>query len=465
MSDFKYKAFCVIDDSGFAVDLARVLSKDVEEVYYVREWKQSGFPALNANRIGANVPGVIKAESVYDLLDKQIDVYIFTDVYRGSDQKHLVSLGKNVFGSRKADELERFRNIGNDVMKSVGLTVPDTELVIGIQALREYSKANKDIYVKINEVRGMAETQYIQDFELCEFWFDDIEKELGSDKDTFHFLVSKKLPSGMSEIGTDPMITAGKIPDIIMAGTEAKDSFYYCVVKPYKDLPEALRIVTDKLLPVFAEYDYRGNFSYEAKVGKDKNPVVLDLTQRIPQPPGALQWYMYRKNLADLFYNIAKGIPLSPDIHKPFGVEIIMKSEIAKKESLPIRIPADIRDHVFLAGYKMRKGHPDIYYTLPQSEVEIEEVGSVEGEGNTLEEAFNNAKAICDRIESMDIRFSLDSFDVIKEELKKLDELDLNFYTLEKPKEPEVIPEPVKKEIPVKKPTRSVSGFLKIINK
>ena len=465
--DYKYKAFCIIDDSGSSIDLARALSKEVEKVYYYREWKQSGFPGRNANKIATNIPGVIKVENIESLIDNEvIDCYIFTDVYRGSQQEHLLRLGKRVFGSRRAEVLELYRHKANEVFKQVGLPVIPTTKKVGVTDLIAYSKENKDIYLKINKTRGLVETQYIPDYDLAEFWFDDLIKDLGSDKDTFEFFLQDKLPSGMSEVGLDPMITDGRIPEIIMGGVEAKDSSYICVVKPYIEFPDCMREVTDKLMPVFAQYDYRGNFSYEAKVGKEHKPFVLDLTQRIPQPPGSLQWFMYRKNLATLFYSIASGIPLSPEIYKPFGVEIILKSEMAKKEELPIRVPKEIRDHVFLTNYKMREGKEDMYYILPQPEVEIEEVGSVTGEGDTLKEAFEQALAICEKIECMDIRWKLESYSQIQCELDKLDELELNFFTLKvsEVKIEKKLPEAVPEVILPKRSVRPVSGFLKKIN-
>jgi len=429
---------CIYDLAGSAVDLARVLSKTVPKVFYYKGWQQGGFPTPNVHLVGTGIPGVTRVDDFEKMKrTEQIDLYIFSDIYHGSLQEELQAQGKLVIGSRSADKFEIYRDESRKLLKLVGLPVnAEYEEMRGITALREFLKTHKDQYVKINKHRGLAETFRSIDYDLIELYLDNLQHMLGSHKEDKLFMVEGKYPAGMVEAGMDIYTADGKVPDIVMAGIEKKDLGYVCIVKPYIDFPECMRVVIDKLLPVFGEMGVRGPFSYEAKIGKELKPHVLDFTQRFGQPPGPLQWLMY-KNLLDMLRAIADGVPMSPTGHKKYGIEITIESEYAKKETLTVRIPKDVRDNVFLSNYRMIDGKDDLYYVVPQPE-EIKEIGSVVAEGDTLEECKARIKEVCDKIEAFDIDFSVDAIDDLDKEIEKLDEFGINFYKDEKPTTEEI---------------------------
>jgi len=462
---------CVYDLAGSAVDLARILSKTVPKVFYYKGWKQGGFPLPNIHLVGTGIPGIIRVDDFEKLKNTEnIDLYIFTDIYHASLQEELQARGKRVIGARDADRFEIYRDEARKLLETLGLPVnPEYAEMRGMTALREYLKTHKNQYVKINKHRGLMETFKSIDYEIVELYLDKLEYQLGSAKEEKLFMVEGKFPPEMVEVGMDIYTTDGKIPELACTGIEAKDCGYICTVKPYKDYPECIRLVIDKLLPVFGEMGYRGAFSYEAKVGKELKPYTLDFTSRFGQPPAPIQWFMF-KNLAKMLYDIADGIPTSPEIDKKFGMEVIVKSPYAAEETLAVRIPKEVRDHVFLSNYRMVDGKEDMYYVIPQPE-KIEEIGSVVATGDTIEECKKKIQEVCDQIEAFQIEFSIDSIENIEHEIEKLDEFGINFYNdsqianqeSEKPEEVKVeepVIVPAKKELPPK-----VRKFLQTINK
>jgi hypothetical protein len=465
MSEHKDKTVTIIDN-GSCIELARLLIPYFKEVIYYTEWKMGGFPPLNYYFIGRNIPGITKVDNYKSVIDKT-NLFIFMDVYSAEDQEDLVKRGKRVYGARYGENLEIYRDKLMVVLKEVGLPVVSFEKVTGFKALREYLKEHKKIWVKINKLRGFTESFFSPDYDLIETYLDELEHKAGAMKELIVFLCFEQLPD-MPEIGIDTIYSNG-YPTITMAGIESKDAGYLYVMKSMNELPDCLTIVNKKLEPILQELNYRGNISTEVRITKELKPYFIDSTNRQGMPPSFSQWYNY-KNLADIYWDGADGIATDPDYKKPYGVEVIIHSEWAEKEMLPIRIPKEIRDNVFLKNYTIREDKPDLVYIIPTT-IELQEIGSVCANGDTLEDAIKEVKKICEQIEGIKIDFPLEALEKAQDTIKDLEILGINFFTstptehaktLGDEEKKEDVKE-IKKEVKKKDYTKLAESVMKVI--
>lgn len=270
--DLKTKVAMVID-SGLFVELSKTLSKSFKEVLYFMPWV-SAFPKSNQYIVGQGIEGVRRIEYMWDHIDKT-DIFVFPDVYFGDLQNFLVSIGKTVWGGRKGEEMELYRDKMKDYMKSVGLYVTPFKVVTGIKDLREYLKAHENVYVKINLLRGNFETFHSDNYELSEPQLDEIEYTLGAMKNIQKFVVEDAYDNAV-EAGCDMFTIDGKFPSKILAGIEIKDLGYMSRIMPYDKVSKKITDFNDKMVRAFKRYNYRGFFSTEVRISKDKPPYMLD---------------------------------------------------------------------------------------------------------------------------------------------------------------------------------------------
>ena len=87
----------MVIDSGQFISFAQRLSKDFKKTYYYKAWNINGFPHPRDRYIGYGYEGVEIISDPYSKID-EVDLFVFTDLYNGAFQKHLIKLGKNVFG-------------------------------------------------------------------------------------------------------------------------------------------------------------------------------------------------------------------------------------------------------------------------------------------------------------------------------------------------------------------------------
>ena len=424
----KEKTVCVVD-SGYCVDLAVALSKRFKKVYYYTEWKQGAIPPLNYYYIGRGVKGIEKIESYLPYINK-IDLFIFTEVYTGEEQQHLLNLGKLVYGCRNGEELELDRELFLDKLKELELKTPQYNVVVGFDNLRDYLSKNTRIWVKISKLRGFTETFFSPDYELIETFIDELEHKAGGMKDEIRFICFDEL-SDMPEIGYDTMYSNG-YPDVFMCGIEVKDAGYCSVMKKYNDIPEPLKIIADKFDDVLNGYDYKGSVSTEVRIDDELNPYFLDMACRGGFPPTPTQVFNY-KNLAEIYWGVANGEAVSPKYDKPYCVEVIIQTEWGMNNFLPIRVPKEIRKNVFLKNYFMRDGVKDVYYIVPT--FNLEQIGSVIANGYTLDEAIENVKELCSKVEGIKISFPLDAIGKTQKQIGKLESLGINFFDDGEPSE------------------------------
>ena len=411
--DLSTKTAMVVD-SGLFVELSKTLSSSFKKVYYFMDWV-SAFPKSNQYIVGHGIEGVERIDYMWDYFD-DIDIFIFPDVYFGDLQEYLVSVGKTVWGGRKGEEMELYRDKMKEYMESIGLYVTPYKVVKGMAALREYLKENDNVYVKINLLRGNFETFQSENYELSEPKLDEIEYNLGAMKTIQEFVVEQAFDNAV-ESGVDMYTVDGKFPSEIIVGIEIKDLGFLGRVMPYDKIPKSITNFNDEIAPALKEYGYRGFLSTEVRINKKKVSYMPDLCARSSSPCNELYQLQF-KNLADIIWYGAKGFMIDPITEFEYGVEVLIHSSWADKNWQAISFPKKYRDNIKLRNACVIDGK---YYCVPQT-VGLAEIGAIVAEGNTLQEAIDKVKEIAETVKGYYIEVKLESIDKAIDEFKKLEE-------------------------------------------
>ncbi len=306
----------------------------------------------------------------------------------GDLQEQLIDMKIPVWGSREAESMEIYRWDFIEYMKKLGLPVPPSKQVTGIDALRKELYKSKDIkWVKIDSnERGNIETfKYIEPEATELSILLPLEKDLGSYAKEIKFVIQDPIES-VSEIGYDGFVIDGKFPATALFGIEVKDMGYIGEVRPYDKLPEGVKYVNSKLAPALKQYGMRGNISSEIREGVDGKHYLIDPTMRFPYPPSNLTFEMW-ENISECMYEGAKGNLVDPVYRGKFGCEIIMYSDYAKENDYKLIVPDDIRQFV-KQPYIFKSKTTGSIIVIPQS-VQNSNVGSVIAYADTLQGAVD----------------------------------------------------------------------------
>ena len=118
MENSKDKKVCVYDN-GLFVGMAGKLAESFGKVYYYSPWKNA-FPKSNARLVGQGFEMIERVNNFFDVVDL-CDLFVFPDVYDGDLQLYLEKQGKRVWGSRKGEELELYRDEAKKHMEKLGI--------------------------------------------------------------------------------------------------------------------------------------------------------------------------------------------------------------------------------------------------------------------------------------------------------------------------------------------------------
>ena len=273
--DLSNKQVLVIDN-GLFPKMAIRLARDFGRVFYYTP--QGGqFPDINQCKLGEGLPDIERVDSIFFDGWEDVDQFVFCDVGFGFEQEHLVALGKRVWGSRKGEDLELMRVQTKKLMKKLGLPVNPYKVIKGMEALREFIKENPGWFIKVDRYRGNFETFKAEDYDLVKSRLDEIQKSTGEWSTILPFVAESDLPDCV-EVGTDGFTVDGQYPEKCLSGIEDKDAGYCGVFGNYADLPEPVTRFNTRMAETFKEYQYRGFFSTEVRVGKDLEPYMIDLT-------------------------------------------------------------------------------------------------------------------------------------------------------------------------------------------
>jgi hypothetical protein len=257
----------MVVDSGQFVSVARRLGEQVSKCYYWSPADRS-LPLIQEAMVGDGFDEIERVESIWDVLH-ETDFFVFPDIGHGSLQKYLVSIGKPVWGHRGGDVLESNRGLFLKTLESVGLDVPDHDIIKGLTNLRLFLKDKEDKYIKISKWRGNFETFHWVDWGSTESELDNLAVEFGPAKEMITFYVFDPIDTDIED-GCDTYCIDGKYPSLVLKGMEAKDKSYLGTMMKYDEMPEQLIEVNGKFASALRQYDYRGFFSTEVRILPDR---------------------------------------------------------------------------------------------------------------------------------------------------------------------------------------------------
>ncbi len=413
---------CLVADQGLFVELAVTLAETFKKVYYYCPGWTSAFPKVNNTMIGTGLPGIEVVKSLFGDHFDEVDLWVFPDVNFGAEQVHLQSLGKRVFGSRMGEMMELDRAFMKGEMKKRGYPVGGWRIVKGMDALREHLKTNKDQHVKISRFRGSFETFRSPNYKFVEPKLDEVEQSLGAFKHMMEFIVEDDLPDKF-EIGSDMYSIDGQFPTKTLAGIEIKDEGFVGIFKARAEFPEQLTRFDKVMSPLLKDFGYRGFYSTEVRIGKDKVPYMIDFCGRAASPPNELYQAFYL-NLAEIIWEGAGGVCVDPKPAAKYGAEALIHSAWADKGYQPLEIPDEIRPYVKLRNAVKINSR---YYVVPQA-VGLPEIGAVVGWGDTMEQAIDMVREVAEQVKGYYVEIKLDAFERAQEEISKSEEFGFKIF-------------------------------------
>lgn len=413
------KSILVIDN-GLFVDFASTLSRDFDETFYYVPW-ESAFPTSNTRRIGEGVRGITRVLNPFEVFD-EVDIVVFPDVHFGPMAEWMSKQGKPVWSSKLAEFLELDRARSKELVKKLGIDVGPYEVIKGIDNLIKFLKNNKNQYVKVSTTRGDMETFHSPSFEIVEPALDELEHKLGGKKHITEFIVEEAIDDAV-EVGYDGFTIDGQFANTAMFGLEIKNKGFVMESLPYDELPRAVQDINAKLSPVFKEFSYRGFWSSEIRVTKDK-AYLIDPCCRAGVPPNELMQVMIA-NWAEIIWEGAHGNVVEPECTGKFGAELLLCTSMPSKNWQLVHIPDEVRANVKLHNHTVvsegRGKSRD--YVIPQA-VETSYIGAAAAVSDTLEDAIDKARYYASKVEGYYLQTYDESLDQALEEYEELKKLE-----------------------------------------
>lgn len=405
--DFSNKVFCILDYGVFQ-SLAHRIARDVGTVYYVRQSRR-GHPLASDKAPGSGYDDIELVDGWIDLIP-EVDCWVFPDLFDGDIQEHLESLGKRVFGSRHADELEIYRDDFRHVMKKAGLPVPEYETVHGVDELRERLKEVEDKYIKTwSTIRGTTETWHHIRYNLSQSRLDRLSSGLGSLREDQEFIIDDPIRN-VPEIGYDDMCIQGKFAGSGLFGIENKDRAYLGKWSTYAAMPKVLRDTNAALEPVLEKFGYRNFWSTELR-GK----YLIDPCPRLASPAGECMQEM-SANLVERIWFGSEGEIVEPKPAAKYAAQVLIVSDEVETSPLPIDVPRKNRQWVKLYNSSLDQEGQE--WVSPSAN-KMSELGSVVGLGETADLAIKSCKDHCEGIAADGLEVHLDELNDTKAELGK----------------------------------------------
>jgi len=411
---------CLVYDYYDKMEIAIRLAESFERVFYTGPYVMNGNPSHEAMDMARNVPNIERVKEWASVID-QCSIVVTTDAHEPYLQKHWKNLGKRVFGSFFASELENDRRLGKRILKELGLPVGPYYEADGVDGLSEILKNAPHSWVK-GGLRGDGETWEHKDWIFSKGEVERIKSGLKIFQNQPKYTVEHHI-DGLSEIGIDIPTANGAYTYYCSAGLEVKDCMYITRMVPYHSLPRQVKDITDRLAPIFNDMEYNGIFSNETIIGKDKVGYMLDYTCRFGQPPTSIltSWWT---NFPEIVWTIAGGKIPEIRFDYEYACQFIIKSDLAETDPSPIKIPEENKKFVKIKNLVI--DDDGISYYTPNGQ-KMKEMGAVVGLGRTMDEAIKKAKEVAYSIEGFDISIKMDSVDKAKKSLERLSKAGISF--------------------------------------
>lgn len=413
---------CVVDYGTF-ICLADKLGETFKKVYYYTPTSKEYYSIDDC----VKASGLENIERVEDIFSpgflEKVDLFIFPDIGYEGLQKHLKDIGKAVWGSMGADELELFRDHFLKTLESLGLPTIHTEKIVGVDNLRKHLKTVENKYIKVNKFRGNMETWHHIDADHSDAELDRLDIEFGGLCDEIVFIVQDHIKTDV-ETGCDTWCIDGKFPEKFSQGYEKKNELYLASIVDGDKLPEVIKTVNEALAPLLKEFKYRNFMATEIRV-KDGVPYFIDPTMRMPGQSGE-QLLETCTNLADIIWYGSNGVMVEPDFKYKFSAAATMHYT-AGGEWMVLKVPEKVKKWIKLYHYCKRD---DIYHFPPNDSGEL---GVVLGMSNTIEGAIEKLKEHLEEMKGEPIECKLEGFVELLKDIEDAEEHGIEFTTQEIP--------------------------------
>src|SRR5690348_982683 len=208
MINLKNKKALVIDYGSY-ISFAQRLAREEDgfgEIFYHVPKIFNGYPSYKPYDIGRNVEGITVVEEWASVID-DVDICLFPDVYEPALQEYFKSIGKAVFGSKYAGELEYDRVLLKNKIDELGLPLGEYWIAKGVDELESILKEHENVYVKSSH-RGVSETWKSTNYLLSKGEINRLRTNLGAYANEEVFVVESKLES-LAEVGIDTFCING----------------------------------------------------------------------------------------------------------------------------------------------------------------------------------------------------------------------------------------------------------------
>lgn len=411
---------CLVLGYGNEVAFAQRMARDCKKVYYNTFW-QAAFPKWNSFAVGMDVPDINRVDHWAEVID-EVDLVCIVDIYQGPLADLFVTkFGKAVFAPRMGESMEINRDEFMEMLEELRLPVPGYKVLNGFNNLETFLDKEKDKWIKTSVIRGNGETFHFIDKKLSASRLTELKHSLGAFADLATFVAVDPIDPAI-EVGYDGFVIDGKYPSIALTGIEDKDAGYMGKIVRYDELPDVLKDINKKLSGIFAGAGYKCFFSNEVR-WTGKKGYFIDPTTRAPQPPGDLQMEIY-SNFPQAVWEMANGmVPELKPVAK-FGAQVIIKSDWAQTESQAIYFPSKYKDRVKIKNLMYKDGVP---HFIPVG-VEMAEIGSCIGLGDTMKDAMEDANKIAETVKGDCVTCNCGTLDKIFDKIKRLKELGINTF-------------------------------------
>lgn len=409
----KYENYSVcVCDNGLFSELALTLSRSFGKVWYTTTWV-SGFPLSSELEIAEGIDKVERIDDVHEIIN-DCDLFIFPDVYQGTLQTYLTSIGKRVWGSRKGDNLEIYRRESKELFEKLEIPQGDYIALKGMSQVRQFIQENDNekLWIKGNKARGDFETFNVESYDLGKNKLDEIESRIGPVAADMVFIIEANLNDSI-DIAIDTFCIDGKYPKKVALGTEEKGECYIAKVNDWQNITEKLTNLYDKLSNEFTKYEYRNFLSLESRVDKD-NIYLGDPCCRCGSPPFELQ-LNWIKNLDEIIWEGAAGKLIEPIYNGIYGVELIVHSDWVDKHPLMVDFPEKYRDKI---KFRYNTEFDGKTWILPQNAGP--RIAAIINYGDSLDSIIEECKEISGQIKGTQVESFTRAFPIAEEKIEKL---------------------------------------------
>ncbi len=418
MENLKTKSV-LIADHGLFMDLAPRLARDFGEVKLFVPWA-SGYPKAAPAYVGTGIEGVDRVETFWDHVADS-DLVVFPDLYF-SDCAQVVKerFNKPVWSHFGAERLELDRWGTRKLQRDLGISAPKTKHFIGVDALADYLQTVNDKWVKISCFRGDGETWHHETWHTTAIYLDHFRNRVGALANCYEFIVEKNIEG--IEVGYDGFTVKGEWPEAAYWGFEVKDAGYIGKFSPYSELPKPIRDINDKVAPILREEGAVGFCSFEFRLTKAGEALMIDPCMRAGSPPfeGTMEGY---DNIAEIIWEGAHGNVASVRSSGEFIAIAMIHSTFALSNWVPLEIPASIERWVKLRNRAVIDG---VTYHVPTQE-EMPEIGAVVAVADSLEEAKRLVVDRAEKVKGYLVEIHTDALDAAEEEIEKAKEYGIDF--------------------------------------